>query len=377
MKRLQRALALITAAIFAIGTSAAAAQQVQLTWTAPRECLSESVLKQRIAAILTRGAGKREALRARGRIVPRRRAYVLELVVEVGNDQATRTLQATTCTELSEAAAWLIAITADPAVSGSTPHPTEAAEQPAARAAGRASAGDERSTADAGEAPEPSASLHDRNSTPDEADGGTPATVESAQTASVARIPARAQAPEGNASENASTSALRWRARGGVFTGLWGARLPAPQASLGACAGLGLDMFYAELRYDHVFARTQSLRDGIHADISSDELEIAGCAAWGSRLRYGPCVALAGVRSAGAVRGPVDPQDKALFWSKVGPSGRVSWLLGAQVELWLEAGLSLAITPRPRFTLSGLEGKVAEGALFSGFLRLGMNFETH
>lgn len=113
------ALALLAFALLA-GTHPARAQnaaaaRVELTWSAPAGCPSQSDLEADVARRLGRPlAGEGPRLRALAEVEAREQGFRLVLATELEGDTGTRVLDAPRCEELASAASVIVALLADP-----------------------------------------------------------------------------------------------------------------------------------------------------------------------------------------------------------------------------------------------------------------------
>ncbi|MDB4991402.1 MAG: hypothetical protein JWN04_6580, partial [Myxococcaceae bacterium] len=90
----------------------------ELHWSAPPECPDAEHVRQRVASLLagSAAASAASAVRAAAVVTHHRSGYKLALTVKSAAASGLRTLRGADCSELSETAAWLIAVTIDPDV---------------------------------------------------------------------------------------------------------------------------------------------------------------------------------------------------------------------------------------------------------------------
>jgi hypothetical protein len=267
------------------------------------------------------------------------------------------------CQALARAAAWLIAITADPARGLS--------DAPSAPVEG--SGGSPIRSGDS----EPGVST--RPSPPDDVPSPAPATLANQpkpRTTSV-RLPRSAH---GERADDDANAPLRRRAatpalgRVGAFGGVWGAGLPRAQGTLGIRLGVAWKVLYLEARYAYALPRSVALAQEGDAQFRAHLLGLALCPMWGARLRAGPCATLTGVRSQGSASDLTMPQTDTRYWLGAGMSAALYLRVWGPLEVAAETGFELAVSPRPRFSVQGI-GEVAQASLVSGYARFGFNLQ--
>lgn len=333
------------ALLFAAGT--AFGQGASVRWVAPPECPSEAEVRDRVERLARERAVELPPLEASATVRRLARGFGLKLSIAAPVQHAERELEAAHCTELADAAAWLIV-------------------------AGYESLGRVvEARAGSGQREAPGAGT-------DASAGRTPRRAEQAEAGRpVPRVRAARQGAvvveAGSARETARPRASpRLWARVGVVGGVWAAQLPAPQAMLGVSGGVGFSWLYAELRLVHAFGRTQSLRGGATASYYSDQATGLGCALFDMAqgwLRAGPCLHVSVVRTRGSTRGTLDPATRAQVWGLSGASAQLALRVHAPIELVAEGGTGVPITPRPRFRVVG-HGDLAEAAILSPYALL-------
>jgi hypothetical protein len=325
----------LTAFAFA---SPAFAQSGAVSWQAPAGCPSQAALVRRIDDMLAQEQWPSD-LRADGRVTSDGSHYALTLTIDHAGVRATRSLASRSCETLAVTAAWLIAVSLDPDAAGAG----QAIQDPATSAGSLAAA-------------------------------AAPSALPTASTAQGAQRSARVEAsaePATSADVAAPRAAPALWGRVGVFTGIWGASLPGPTASLGLRAGLGRGLLYVELRGAHMFAGTRRLPVGV-LSVDSQTLGLAACAQWGQRLRGGPCATLSGLRTHAHIEGTSPPQDEAVFWGVAGAAANLAWVLRSPLELHAEAGLALPISARPRFKVHGVD-EVEAASFLTGYGQLSVS----
>ncbi|HMJ12516.1 MAG TPA: hypothetical protein VK524_13925 [Polyangiaceae bacterium] len=90
------------------------ARDVHLTWSAPDTCPHVREVTERMERLLSRSAGPRTQLYADGSVRSDPHGYRLEMRIGQGERPALRSMRATSCRELSDAAALILALLVDP-----------------------------------------------------------------------------------------------------------------------------------------------------------------------------------------------------------------------------------------------------------------------
>jgi hypothetical protein len=287
-------------------------------------------------------------VRARAVVQRKGKSYRLELSIEAEDQRAQRTLESTSCKSVADAAAWFIAMALDP----SSAQAPRVAEQ---GSSGAAPGVDEQGPREnAGES-------------------GAVRVELASPLAGRAQPPPRPAATRGSLSFAPALGPTWWRA--GVHGGVWSVGLPAPQASVGARAGVGLGVLYTELSADWMFERSRALAEDASASFTTQQLAVSACALWGQRVRAGPCALASMLRSEGRAPGAEQPKQPSALWGSAGLSVQVGWQLPRWVELMVDAGVQLPISPRPEFSIDGL-GRVAVASPFSVYARLGVGLRS-
>lgn len=322
------------------------AQLTRLHWSAPAGCPTRTYVERRINQLSSLAERPRADVRVRAlvRRAPRQR-YTLELLVDAQDYRVERSLEAASCRSIADAAAWFIATALDPNLP-----PADTNEAPPTPAA-QATVDTDRAPQEEVASPEPA-----RAPAPPPVGTGAPASGDTPSTRAAPTPPWR-----------------RWW-RTGVHAGVWSAGLPAPQASLGARAGFGLELLYTELRVAWMFARTRTLSDDTQASFSSQQLGLASCAQWGLRVRAGPCATLDALRSEGSAD-TGETGKRSLFWASAGISVQLGWKLQKWLELMAESGIQLPISPRPNFSIEGL-GAASVASPLGFHARLGVGIRS-
>jgi hypothetical protein len=306
---------------------------LDLAWQAPSACPDAAAMQARVGRMLAGSVARADAIHADGRIEQHGDRWRLSLALDVGGHHATRQLEDSDCASLSETAAWLVSVAIDPNVAA-----PEGLESGVPEAAPPQS---EPTGEDATAPQQPSAQ------TP-------PAMPEQASESSAAALP------------------LRLRVRLGLFGGGLAAGFAGLAASAGAEAGVELGWFSAALFGAHHFERSHDLdAPGTSVDFSSLELGLVACAEWGDTLRAGPCLVVSGLRTAASTEGVAQGRDDSFVWGTAGASLAARYRFWDPLELWLDAGLWLPISSRPRFFVESL-GTAGEAAAYGGRFRLGI-----
>jgi hypothetical protein len=422
----------VGAVVLWLGMATESARALDLAWSAPAECASSATQRGRIEQLLAREGASRAALRVRGRVTRlAKQRYRLWLQIGTRVHRAERTVSLVDCEAVEQTTLALIALALSPTERPTVGGPRGAATRagtsgqgsrrrkvgsPAARStrldargvartelaasdpeaarhvdAGERLEGEQRVTGEAQQGasepstPAPAAAGRDveppRADAPRDAPGDSrsaaPATAEPAspsrEGASASSAQAAATAP---ATSEVARAPARWWARASLFAGAANMGLPRTQLDTGLRVGLARGASYGELRADGLWPRSEQVEGGGagRVRIRSQALGIAGCAAWGARLRAGPCARVSLLRSVGEVSRITAPRgEQPLLWC----AATLSALLGLRVyeglELSLEAGVSAPLSARPRYTVEG-RGSVQTARLWSMHAVLGLGF---
>lgn len=403
--------------ICAFGGGRAAALDVELH--APPGCPSKAELEARVLSLISRKKPADREVHARIEITHADSgAFRLALRVVVGKQELSRSIEASACQSVCDAAAWLIAMAgAEPEEQPSqakraltvVPHPQptrSAAAGPATSVDGaRAPAGANSATKP--RAPVPAAGAGGEPHT--EAGGADSPAMAAGATAgagvagaSAATPPEEPSRPRGSAAAAAERSedharetprperseaslksdsptrppqrasaALRPRwGRVGVSAGYFDAGLPHGAAAFAILGGYGRGPFYVQLRGLFALPVADSLAGSGMVRGRTGQLSLAGCLVWGQRWRGGPCLELRGARSVIEVSGVSEPGERSVLWLSGGPAAQLGFLVLGRWELVAEGGLGLPLTGRPRVSVEG-RGEVLQASFVSGFAFLG------
>ena len=302
-----------------------------LSWSAPANCPDSSAVRQRIAAWLHKpelADAPDGAVRATGVVTRSRGGYKLTLTVTEAGVSGTRSLFGKDCRQLSDTAAFLIAVSSDPNAAASEPPAAGAPEPPAVPEAKLAPA-------------PPSAEA-------------TPAT------------------PTPPTSQAARRDDGPWSVHGSGFGGLWQSKLPGLQALAGGSVGGAYGIWQAELRGAFAFPREAQIQrtggrvPGI-ARASTQSYGLAVCALWsvGARLRGGPCASLSLLNTQASTDGVEKRGTAYKLWSVVGLGAQASVELVRHFELFGEGGATVPVYDRPVFTLDDTQVlRAAKGAYY-------------
>lgn len=301
----------------------ARAQALEVRWSAPAECTGVEAQADRIAQLLAREGAAGVALSVVGKVTPQGKRYRLWLRIETADHAAQRTMLLADCTAVDQTTAALIAMALDPSL------------------ASQARAEDERPP--------------DVLAVPEQVAGALPiGPAQPPPTQTRDELPARIENVERLDPAPSLASRGPWWLRASVFVGAFDASLPGVQVDAGLRLGLGHGAWYGELRAEGMLPRSAPV-DYVgtgRVRVRSQALGLSGCGAWGERLRVGPCLRLSVLRSAGRVSQITAPGDEvSVAWLASGLSGLAGLRLYRWLELTVEAGASLPLTARPRFTV--------------------------
>jgi len=356
-------------------TLPSAAQVATLSWSAPRGCPDKAYVAAQLIA--RQRQPLRRDLKVRARVQRAARArYVLWLVLHADDYHAERRLESKSCSSVTDAALWLIAVALDPNLSAGPVEPVPPSAAPLTQAP-------PTTTVDRPAAPASTGADRSQSPSVARADGPPSAPASATETTAMAVVvtpaaPATTQPAArgaGRAPWRVDWSALpRWW-RAGLFGGVWSAALPAPQASVGARLGLGLGVLYAELRGALELPREQRVADASAVRFATQDLGLALCSQWGDRVRAGPCATATALRTTGSTRGETESDEQALPWGAAGVSLELGFRPVRGLEIMLETGVQLPISARPRFTVPGV-GEVAVASPVTVYARLGLGFRS-
>jgi hypothetical protein len=284
-------------------------------------------MRGRLERLLAQSRSAVREISAQARVERRADRYWLSLQLQLDGRRARRELSDDSCASLSDVAAWLIAVAVDPQLPA--PQTPDTGRAPAAQDADRQAA-----------ATQPASAADDTERPP------------------------RRDAPV------RPDRAPEWRI--GVLGGVFAAGLAGPTGSLGVNAQLVLDRLAFELIALHHFARTLTLAavSGRY-EFESQELGLASCLHWGERLQLGPCIGLSGLRTHAEAFGIAQARPATFVWGIAVLSFAADYALLGPVRLRMDAGIWTPFSPRPRYTVSGVVGSVAEAAQLGGAIRLG------
>ncbi|HEX5659537.1 MAG TPA: hypothetical protein VFX59_20215 [Polyangiales bacterium] len=240
---------------------------------------------------------KQAALRAKLQVEPQRGGFKLTLQLDGEGVRGRRVLTGPDCTALADTAAWLVATAIDPGLVLAPPPEPE---------------------------PEP----------PPETPPPPPPP-----------LPPPPPAPQ--------PAAGPWVLHAAVHGGLWRVMdRPAGQGALGVGLGASWRWLLAELRVDVGLPSESELGSG-DVRASSQALGLGACGLWGTWLRAGPCLGIAGVRSHASVRGIADPDGpETRYWVEARAGAQLAARLARPLELFVEGGVGAPVTARPQFRVT-------------------------
>ena len=310
-----------------------------LAWQVPDDCPTSEVVQARVERLLAHGAGRPAKFRAKARVSKRSRRFVMELELSLHGRTVKRSLNAADCASVSDAAAWLIALAADPAL------PPDAADTLAEP--------EPVTAVSAAQPTEPAATAEPAPPPPAAAQPATP--------------PVAATRPASPPQEHGFEP---WRVRAGGFAGVLQLGLAGVAPSVGARAGVEHGSLILDASVAFQLARTRPLEPRGSASFSSQEFALNACYAWGAVMRVGVCGHAALLWVHGHADGIESPADASGWSGRAGLSLLGTWHVAAPLELWLEPRISGPVSARPEFDVEG-RGAVAEGswlvwALYSG-----------
>lgn len=352
------------------------AQALSLRFSAPAECPKKSAMQARIVSLLAEAEPKVYTLRVVAKVSARRRAdYQITLQIDTDTHHAERALRGSRCDELIEAAAWLVALTVDPALSD------ERQDEQVADAAETDSSAARAATEQAGAVSAGTSHAHDTSANA-VANG---AARSSAQSERGERRAAKAKpAPNARPAETRTVSAAvepakpasapwprSFRTGGtlGMITGD-GAGI---QAALSGFVGYGIGVFYSQARVQGSMPRETPLSPVGELRIWALTSELTECALFGRSLRAGPCLGASLVRTSAELNGLASSHERAYLWGAANGGLQLFWLVARRIELSFAALARLPLSPRPRYVVEGLE-TVGSTQTWSADVRLGLGF---
>jgi hypothetical protein len=305
------------------------AQSIELTWEAPAPCATQAELLQRVTGMVARSNVADVSIRVVGHVAKRNDGYVLHLRLEQEGHSALRTLRDRDCTELSEAAAFLVAVAIDPTLPAVQPSATP----PEAAPVDVPLATEAKEPAEApAPAPQPQPSA---TATPEPVPAAEPETVAEGVVVTL---------------------------HAGLFSGAWFGGLAGPHPLLGLWVGADLDALALWLSLAHQFARTRELSvPGAESRFDGQELAGTGCYLWGGQLRVGPCARLSVLRTHASVERVTETGEDDRVWATGGAALAVRYRPWKLLEFQLAGGAWVPLTSRPRFTVEGLGSVGAVG----------------
>lgn len=343
---------------------------LELRWDAPPQCPDRAQLLAAIDATLGEvAAGERRSLRARGRVrVEPGAGFVVRLELDDGH-ASTRELRGTSCEELTDAAALVIAMAIDPRLLETLQGPPEVPEpevpgaEPGAPEAPKGPAPSEPGPNGSGERG------------PDEREPAEVAPREPSEArpadAGAERAPRDPEAPSTRSTERRSPASLHFLGR--AQAGVGGGPLPGAAGVLGLAAGLGGRGWRAELSASYWTPRTRTSAAnpdvGVRAQLWT--LGVHGCGEprWRT-LSFPLCVGvLAGAVHARGV-GELEPRSVASRWVAVALEPGLVWWARPRLGVALRAEGHAALA-RPALR-SEPSGTVFASAPVGGSLRAGL-----
>jgi hypothetical protein len=340
-------------------------------WLAPAECPQAGDFSAALREQLKTPSARELVTAIDGQIKrASKRGYTLSLSVATQGQIAQRALSAETCTELLEAAVWLVVLALGPAPAPQPPAAQEADAQQAKSPATPAAHGQP----EAAGAGQPSS-------------GDAPAATRGAGAALAA--PAKATQQDAGANEQAARAAER-STRGapsdavpharrpsalhGRVAGLFGIYAGAGanvQGTLGVRGVLSFGVLHTQLSFAGLLPATESVMGGGRIEVWSLALGLSECALWGQRVHAGPCLGMEGLRTAAHSKDFGASIQQSVLWATVHVGLQLLWPLTKSLELNLSGSVGLPVTPRPRFTVAGV-GVVASAEPWSQQAQLGL-----
>ena len=289
-----------------------------VAWSAPAECPDEAYVRARVASLLGRASGAPvdDAVQASGHIEASRKGYKLSLSVKSGAAAGTRELVGEDCRALTDTGAWLVAVTVDPNAPTEPPPAPEAAPTP--------------------KAPEP-------------------------------------QKPPPPAVAAPVLVPSPWSLHASGAVGVWQSDRPASSTrlQLGGAMGFGYRFLDVEARGSYAFPRTKGTRFGDRLETATQTYALVACAAFTDRIRVGPCAGVSLLVTDAHLRGS-QRDDTRAAWAALSLGAQVAWTATKHVEPFLEGGMFVPLSARPRFTERRETVVRAGGIAFYG--RLGIRF---
>jgi hypothetical protein len=346
-------------------------------WLAPAECPQAGDFNAALHEQLKAESRRQLVTSIDGQIKhATKHGYSLSLSVATQGQTARRVLSAETCTELLEAAVWLVVLALGPAAEP----PPSARETDAQHAKAPATPTAHGQREAAGEGPPSSGDEHD-----------TPA---ASSAAAALTVPAKAAQQSASANEQAAhatesaqrgatgddsprdraPSALHARVAG-VFGIAAGAGADV-QGTLGVRADLSFGILHTQVSFTGLLPATESVMGGGHSEVWSLALGLSECALWGQRVHAGPCLGVEGLRTAAHSQDFGGDVKQSVLWASVDLGLQLLWPLTKSLELNFSGSIGIPITPRPRFTVAGV-GVVASAEPWSQQAQLGLIYLAH
>ncbi len=309
----------VALAVTSAAPGAVAQPALELEWQAPPDCPERAdVLRE--AERLLANTTVRSSLRASGKIEPSAGRFVLELSTELGETRGFRRLEASSCGDLLEPAAVVIALAIDPDLA--LPDPTATGEQPAP--------------------PENVAALP-----PIEEPVATP-------------TPATRAAPEpqpdsvrDRAVDRPEREASRFHARAGAGVAIDVGTLPRPAIGAALVLAAGLDRFELEARGAIYASQTEHVSGDASGELTLASLGAAACYRLLDVVSLSACAGGEGGRLRGRGEGVTDPGSAAIWLLSAFAGVRAAQPVAGPLRLFARLEGVVAIN-QPRFVLENV-----------------------
>jgi len=343
-------------------TVGARADSMGIEWSAPQQCPGVGEVRARVSARALSLGRATETLWVRGEVRQEPAGFRLLLTINTADHRAERELVAQSCDELVDALAWLVVL-------GASRRGSEGSERKTVGVAVPPIAHEAVPVLTQPDTVSVSRDAQNQSEQPAQPPVAPPVLVPPSSKDAVRVEPTTASTRASRRADQRMSPgrAHAWWYRAAAGAGVWSNELPEPQAQLTGGVGVGVQIFLLELRFSHLFERSERFAVGRTVRVQGDALSVLGCALFPvakERVRLGPCWSLAGLYSVANVHGIASPERGTFLSFRGGAAGQLALRVTDWLELIAELGLGLPLGARPGFTVAGY-GEVARASRLS------------